>query len=223
MPNRPDRRGPSSLQRRHRTRPPHILSQLLRGCSTGLVALALLAPSSLATTFPDRLSTHTYLQASLEYTQALVKNAPAAAAAESKHAASIAHECSGVLTGAPGEAVTTTGEAPPTPRVRGERLRATLQLSTIREELTQALTNDLYGGDRIALEALTAKLAPLRWSDPRIAALIRSELAAMTEEIEPSALNVCADMKSWAESGYRTLSTASRACSTASTAPCPPR
>jgi hypothetical protein len=210
MPNRPASQTRSSLRRRRHAGARHILRLLLRGCPTAFLALALLAPTSLATTPSDRLVTHTYLQANLEYTQALVENTPASTTAESKLASSIAHECPGVLAGAPQESGP-TGEGFQSPRSRGESQRAVRQLSTIQQELVQALTRGLYEPDRLALVALTAKLAPLHWSNPRIAALVGFDLEAVAEQVKPAALDSCADMKSWADSGYRTLSPASRA------------
>jgi hypothetical protein len=50
----------------------------------------------------------------------------------------------------------------------------------------------------------------LKWSDPRIAPLVRSEARAFQEELAPQATDVCADMQTWARSGYQTLSPTSR-------------
>jgi hypothetical protein len=124
----------------------------------------------------------------------------------------VAHECSGVLAGAPREGIETGAQAEGslTPRARGERQLSALQLVTIRGELYARVDAALYEPDRSALAAFVATVTPLSWSDPRIASLVQFEATSLEEAARPAATNPCSDMKSWAKSGYHTLSAGSR-------------
>jgi hypothetical protein len=86
-----------------------------------------------------------------------------------------------------------------------------LQLQTIESELSLTLDAAVYQPDRSAIEAWTAQIAPLSWSDSRIAPLARVEANDFEELSAPPTPDVCADMKIWAQSGYHVLSPASRA------------
>jgi hypothetical protein len=69
----------------------------------------------------------------------------------------------------------------------------------------------LYQPDRAVIEAYAGQVTPLNWSDSRIAPLVHFETSRQEELLSPPAVDVCADMKAWAQSGYHRLSPASRA------------
>lgn len=170
----------------------------------------LLAPTSIAATPADTAATHAYLQAGLQLTQAFVQNVAASRSAVTSQADQLGRECHGVLAGAPKEEFGPPSESTATPRTRGERQRSELQQDTIDEELIYTVETAIYQPDRVAAQAFAAEIAPLSWSDPRIAPLTHLELDRLQELLSPPVPNVCAEMKAWAQSGYHLLSTASR-------------
>jgi hypothetical protein len=161
----------------------------------------------MATTPGDTAATGAYLRADYELNRAFLKNAEASDAALSTLAKMIASGCPGVLAGAPNEEVDPSSF---TPRVRGERQRAELQLQTIQEELQQTIVAALDQPNKAAIEAFAAQVASLDWSDPTIAAVVRFNAASAQKALTPVP-QVCADMRLWAQSGYHTLSPASLA------------
>ena len=183
-----------------------------RAASLILLAVALLwAPASIAATPADTAATYAFLQARYQLNEAILHNAPASRSAASTLIARLGQECRGVLAGAPSEGVDPLSErsATPTPRARGERQRSELQLQTIQEELSLSLSAAIYGPDRAATEAYAAQVAPLSWSDPRIAPLVSRGVRDLEEHLSPTIADACADMKAWAQSGYHALSAAS--------------
>lgn len=191
-------------------RPPQALLIALAAIFT-IVSQA--TPSSAATS-ADTAATHALLQARYELDLALLRNTPAASAAVGNASQRIGGECHDVLAGAPNEySSSSSGQAPSTetPRARGERERAADQQLTLVEELSSALSAAELLPVHAPIEALLATTARLSWSDARIAALVQAESAALQEDLTAPPPDVCADMKAWAASGYRTLSPASRA------------
>ncbi|HTA13138.1 MAG TPA: hypothetical protein VK765_06925 [Solirubrobacteraceae bacterium] len=169
-----------------------------------------LSPSAIAGPSPaDRSATDAYLQAGYAFANALVENAPASRAAVQAFAGTLGHECAGVLAGVPVEG-SSRGLRPghlQTARERGESDRRSQQMQAVRAEYNSALTDAVYGPDREASATFAQTVAPLRWSNPRIAGLIGEDVGELQELLaEPSASAVCADLRSWQQSGYRTLS-----------------
>jgi hypothetical protein len=163
----------------------------------------------------DRASTHAYLQAEYEFDLAVIGAAPQSRAAVESLATRLGGECPGVLAGAPGEEPSPgsprLGGPAPSAKARGEADRISRQRSALEGELTTGLLAAAFQPYRPALATLAAALTPLRWSDPRVALKVRSELARSESAFEPVSPNVCADMRSWVASGYRRLSAATKA------------
>lgn len=180
--------------------------------------LVLLALAGTAAAMDNTASTHAYLQAGYELDQAVLHNAPASRSALTALAARIGNECHGVLAGAPNEELGPPTEHSTTPRARGERQRSEIQLQTIEGELDLSVYPAIYQPDRAAIEAYAAQITPLSWSDPRIAPLVRFGANRLKEFLSPPAVDACADMKTWAQSGYHVLSPASREFEAARTA-----
>ncbi len=174
-------------------------------------SVLLCAPASIAATPADTAATHALLQARYELDLAVLRNTPAAHASEAQRAASIGRECHGVLAGEPKEEDFLPSEGSLTPRANGERERSSRQQQTISEELGIVLSAASAAPDRSAFEAYGAATASLSWSDARIAPLVHAEAARLEEQVSAPPSDVCADMKAWAQSGYRQLSPASRA------------
>jgi hypothetical protein len=185
-----------------------------------LVATALLAPpASVSATAPDTAATHALLQARYRLDRAILQSAAPARASTDRLVASLARECHDVLAHEPQqEGLLGPPQPATTPRARGERQRAELQRQTIDEELGAVLAAARYQPVRGAIQEYLAATAPLSWSDPRIAPLVHAEAVTLEELAIAAPPDACADMKAWAQSGYRLLSPASRAFQAARTA-----
>lgn len=153
----------------------------------------------------DAAATRAYLEAGYAYVQAVVANLPASKAAVEGFASKVGGECAGVLTGAPsGFGFVESG--PQSARQFAERRREDEQASTLREELGSALDMTLVQPDRQAALALAAAVMPLQWSNPSLTESVHLVIARFKERVEQPTPAVCADMKAWVISGYKTLS-----------------
>jgi hypothetical protein len=181
-------------------------------CTTLAIAATVMVGTSesVAATPADRAATHAYLQAQYEFEKALVGDSNGAGASFASFAASLEAECRGVLAGAPGTEFVSES-SPSSERQRGEAARELDQRSAIEVELIRGGFGALARRDAAAAAALTAAIAPLHWSDPRIAAAI-SVRQAREQMVPPSfdATEVCADMRTWQQSGYRKITTRTR-------------
>jgi hypothetical protein len=59
--------------------------------------------------------------------------------------------------------------------------------------------------------AIVANLKALPQDDPALTQIARVQVIGLEDELQVESTDVCADMRAWAGSGYRTLSPASRA------------
>lgn len=161
----------------------------------------------------DRVALHAYLLDTYEYIQAIAKAAPAAVVAYEGAASRIASECPGVLAGAPQETRIEFGPRIPsrTARQRGEEERRSTQLSDLEEELSSKLLSAEREPRRSAETAFAANLKALPQGDSALTHIARVEVIGLEKDLQVESTDVCADMKAWADSGYRTLSPASRA------------
>jgi hypothetical protein len=157
----------------------------------------------------DEQATHAYLTAQYKLVTALLHQATAARGAESAAAAQIARECPGVVSGMPQEPSLEPLTASP-PRARGENARLSQQMQTIEKELDTAVDRPGESLSRPTEEAYAAEVRQLSWSNPAIASALQTTTATRLEAGSAPAPPFCADAKTWAQSGYRALSAASR-------------
>jgi hypothetical protein len=182
-----------------------------------LLALALLPSATAARTHvtpQDRAATHAYLEAQYEFAKARLAVAPAATAAVEALALRVGRECPGVLAGAPRRRYETIFEEDRgrrTAKQRGEADRLARQLDDLRLELTYALQLPSAELVRQAQLAYATAVRTLRWSSGSLTAFEHAIVAATELPQLGAALNACADMRAWVESGYRRLSTATKA------------
>jgi hypothetical protein len=172
--------------------------------------LALGASKSGAATPADKAATYAYLHARYEFEKTIVGDSKETGASFASFAASLEAECRGVLSGAPDtEPASTPG--PSSERQRGEATREREQLSAIELELIRSEFGAPGRREAAAAASLAAAVAPLRWSDPRIAAAIATQQAHAQLEPPPfGATEICADMRAWQQSGYRKLAPRTR-------------
>jgi hypothetical protein len=194
-----------------------VLGRSSRPTAVALVLLALAiadagaavpAAASAPVSAENAAATHAYLLAQYRLVRALLHEVTAARGPESAVAAKIARECRGVLSGMPQPSLDPLAE--PTARARGENARLTRQQQTIEAELTTTIANSRDGLYRSAEEAYAAEVRQLSWSNPTIASLIQAEATAKLELVSARVPSFCADATTWAQSGYRALSAASR-------------
>jgi hypothetical protein len=183
-----------------------------------LVLLVLAAPSGAfagARVSPlDRAATRAFLEARYVYEQALIASAPASKAAEEGLASTVGGECPGVLANAPYGTLETLFESPlrsRSPRQMGEAHRESRQLGDLQGELSIALGLPLIEPDRQAARAYARAVGSLRWRNNNLTVLERTGAAELEWELRRTPPDVCADMRVWAASRYRTLSPATKA------------
>jgi hypothetical protein len=148
----------------------------------------------------DGAATRTYLNAEMGVVRAEVAAVPAGDRAVEEFATRFNGECAGVLVGAPKPKVVTPrpGTLELAPRQSVEIFSETLQV--VGNLLTRPV---------VAVELRFVRAVEhLRWSNDRLTRLVRSLLASQKAlarwTLSPP--DLCADMKSWAASGYKTLS-----------------
>jgi hypothetical protein len=156
------------------------------------------APSS------DAQATHAYLIAQYKLVTALLHEAAAARDADSAAAAQIARECPAVVSGMPRDSSLVS--LPASPRANGENARLSRQKQAIEGELDTVVDGASESLYRPAEEAYVTEVRRLSWSDPAITSTLQANL----EDVSAPAPPFCADARSWAQSGYRALSAASR-------------
>lgn len=146
----------------------------------GCICLAM--PAIAAARVDDRRSAATYLQAKYALSGLEVRRIGASAAAIEEAARRIERECPSLA------------EAP-----EGS------QLDEFGMEIRAVVFFAAAKPDRGAMLVFAAKIVRLSWSERRIAELVRS--LAVEERMIASlgSPNVCADLKAWRDSGYRTL------------------
>jgi hypothetical protein len=183
-----------------------------------LFLLALAAPTGAfagaGVTSQDRAATRALLEARYTYEQALLASAPVSRAATEGLASSLGGECAGVLAGAPHETLLESlphSESPPqSPRQMGESNRERRQLSDLQGELGLALELPPIEADRQAALNYARAVSSLRWSNDTVTTLERTGAAALEWQLQSAPPDVCADMRAWVASGYRTLSPATK-------------
>ncbi len=189
-------------QRPWRWRAP-VAAALVLACAALCGSVPVAAGSS-----SDAQAAHAYLIAQYRLVTAELGKAAAARGAERTTAARIARECPGVVSGMPQEPLKPFSML--SPRVRGENARLDKQKQTIESELyaAVALAGDI--SDRPAEEAYAAEVRQLSWSNPAIASTLQAATTTRLEVLSAAVPPFCADARAWAQSGYRTLSAASR-------------
>jgi hypothetical protein len=86
-------------------------------------------------------------------------------------------------------------------RVQGERARSEQEKQTIDDAIVVAGYRVVRG----PYEAFIAAAERLAWSDPTITALVHQMTARLREDLVGPRVAVCAEMRSWAASGFHLL------------------
>jgi hypothetical protein len=192
------------------------------GASAATVSRDAAAPAGASgrTASRDAAATRAYLLATVSFQETELANLPRTTAALQASAAQISGECPGVLTNSPPpeaqlfsvglESPGGESQASLSARARGERNRQSRQRADLQEELLFALESSQGQPERQATETLVHALTPLSWSNPKITSLLALQLAVIKNELEAPTPAVCADMKAWVASGYRTLPPAAK-------------
>ena len=209
---------------RERARSPVRLS---RWIIVAILAFVLLAPdgasaaaeltdqASVTTASSDRSATQAFLKARYELAKATLASTLAIEAVGARAAEAIGHECMGALVGAPDESVIEeegplASEPALSGRAQGERARSEQEKQTIELEIYETIFAPAYGVIRRPFETFIATAERLTWSDPTIDALVRQETAQLREDLVGPSVAVCAEMRTWAGSGFHLLPPGSR-------------
>jgi hypothetical protein len=151
-------------------------------------------------------ATEAYLSANDTLSRAVLENVPASLATTRAFIQTLGRECAGVLAGLPREDALLRPGHLPTPREEGEARRRGHQLAEVELWEQTALLDSLYAPDAGATRNFIQTVALLRWSDLRINEGVRENIGALEETLAaPSASTVCAALRGWQQSGYRTL------------------
>jgi hypothetical protein len=173
----------------------------------GTFALGVSLAGSATTT--NRASTRAYLLAKYVLAKEAAANAETALGTFERVAKSLESECPGVLAAAPPEPQPGTSFAQ---RV-GESRRQEEQLSELESELSSSAYLIITQTDRQAIVAFAKALRSLHWTSRAIAEQVAEEAEAARDDEEVanrSIPSVCADMRFWVASGYKTLSPATK-------------
>ncbi len=161
----------------------------------------------------EHAAVHAYLADQYEYVEAASETAPAVVASFEARAQGIASECHNALVGAP-QGATPEAATPakrPSARQRGEARRQETQLGDLHSEIDTSLISAEQQPLRPARLALLAKLKALPPAAPTLAAVVKVDLSGLEEDLAREVPDACADINAWVTSGYRSLSSASRA------------
>jgi hypothetical protein len=163
-------------------------------------------PAAHRVTARDRATTRAYLRADYAYERSLVASAHRDRAAARALAVKLVAECPGALAGAPGRAGSSSFEPPPlAPRKRGEANRERRQRVLLELELIAAVLRAYEEPDRAQALAYARAVGSLRWTDAGLTSFVHTSAAALEAELRSVPLDVCADLRFWTQSGYRTL------------------
>jgi hypothetical protein len=154
----------------------------------------------------NRAATHAYLSADYAYEQAVVLGEPSAQRAVEAAANNLGAECSGVLANAPQESPYESflDGSRKTARQRGETSRQNRQLGELGLEMTLYLALTEAEALHEPRLVFAQKVAQLRWSDAQLTRRVHEEAS---NSVNPpfEVPGVCADMRAWVASGYRSL------------------
>jgi hypothetical protein len=153
-------------------------------CALLAATIAFAAPSTAAHPTPqDIRATHRYLQLDFRLIQTIAAGLPASLAAADQVATAFNSECPNVLAGAP------TGS----------------QLGQLGTEEVEVIGYTLIKPSDPAAVRFAQAISHLRWSNTRVTALVHALAAQDLAEANLAIPNLCADMKTWVASGYRTI------------------
>jgi hypothetical protein len=168
----------------------------LAGCSAvvvvGVLAYVILSAGG-ASGARDRVATYSYLAAGYADEQAVIANRPATMRAFESLEKRIVGECAGVA------------------RRVGKSKREDEQLSDLEEELSDTLQSTSARSNRQATLTYISAIRLLHWSNSAITQQVRLKAAELEERLRSPVPDVCADVKTWVSSGYKTLSPATKA------------
>jgi hypothetical protein len=183
---------------------------VLLALACGSIAVA---PAGAGTSPGDRAATRALLEADYRLSVALSQDSKAAKAADEQASATIAGEYPRVLTGAPGSPTTSlTPGRELAPRAQGESDRQEHQYGLLISELESAAHAGQLMVYASALKSFQEAVSSLRWSDPAVATAVKGELTLLSVAFQPPPSGgICADIRYWVASGYRSLSAQTRA------------
>jgi hypothetical protein len=174
-----------------------VLSSARAAALIAVVALVLALPAGTAwaQSSNDASATRSYLQADLQDTRAEVEGLPAAFAAIEALRAGLQAECPDVLAGEPKPAAGATPSS---------------SAAEIEEELLGAVLGAAERTELSYRRRFSRSVSNLSWGDRALTRRVRSYAAAELALAQAPAPDLCADLRAWVGSGYRTVSAATQ-------------
>lgn len=148
-----------------------------------VLAIGLIPADALAAPQEDTSSTHTALVTAYTTLQAIVNTWPTEEASFHKLDERFAAECPDVGAGSP-------------------QSESEQKLSS---EVSEALFATGYHTDAKIAQAFIKAVSPLRWSNPALTRRQHKFITGLREMIALPVPNLCADVRSWTASGYKTI------------------
>lgn len=186
-------------------------------CAATLLAFSCALPQHASArqiaTEQDRAATHAYLQARYVYDKAQLASAKESHAAVEAVGSRLAGECPAVLAKAPRpeEAVVARLSGHPlSPHATGVANRQTRQLADLSYELDLTEEQAALGSLRSAAAEFAQTVSGLRWSNRDLTTYEHTRAEEIEWVLDAPPPNVCADMRSWVNSGYLSLPPATR-------------
>jgi hypothetical protein len=173
----------------------HLRRALRWSTVAGVTAAILISVTARSSTVArsDRATTRAYLNAAIAYDDVVLANAGTSKTRFLALASQVAAECPGVIAGSRAGGTRPSG---------GVVFRG---VGELREELSGALRETLLTPDRQAALTFAAKLRTLASDTPAIRSRAQSYAFELAHDAKLLVPKPCADMNSWAASGYRTL------------------
>jgi hypothetical protein len=156
----------------------------MRGRSTLLAAVVLAAvPAPALATPQDVAATHAYIEANYVLAQAMVARIGEGQTKIERLNGDLTHECPGVGAGSPEDEAS----------------------QPISHEVTVALWSLAYGVDAGPIRTFTNIAGGLRWSSHAIRSASQTYARNLRELAAVPLPNLCADVRSWKETGFKTI------------------
>jgi hypothetical protein len=153
-------------------------------------------------------STQAYLRASYEYGLALEADVPQIRSAAAGFAAQVKAECGGALQNVEGRP---NKEETKSMRAFGENALRREQLTLLGEELAATGQAAMFSPDQFALLKLQGRVDPLAWEDIVLGEALVEALSEIHILLFSPVPAVCQDIRLWVASGFRLLSSGTKA------------
>jgi hypothetical protein len=161
----------------------NVLMSARQACVLSVLLVLAALPAAAAAKPSDYAPTRTYVQADYALSRSARSHLPTAESTIRGFIGRVERECPKVAVGSP----------------------QNLEAEQLYEEALAAVTGIVYHSDAAAIARFAQTVAALHWSNPTLTRVAHSYAARLKALSTMAMPPVCADVKAWAASGYRTL------------------